>query len=200
MLKNIFPSSILRSTFYILNSNKRPVRLRGKNRAPENRSGARFLGKRSGRRSGQGGKRSAPPAMAPWRDEPQRGETAASMPRNFARQRTAGFPFSHGKFFCQLKRIFVNQLYYYTPNAQKSKTFNGSSMDKNAARKRGAARLLLREAFRAQPFCARRRRSRQTKTGDDPSPANMAIGQSMAEQSPASASTVDDSQTLPSRR
>ena len=47
------------------------------NRAPENRSAARFLGKRSGRRSGQGGKRSAPPAMAPWRDEAQRGETVA---------------------------------------------------------------------------------------------------------------------------
>ena len=44
-------------------------------RAPENRSAARFLGKRSGRRSGQDGKHSAPSAMAPWRDE-----------------RTAGFP------------------------------------------------------------------------------------------------------------
>ena len=40
---------------------------------------------------------------------PQRGETAASMPRNFARQRTAGFPLPHGKFFRQLKRIFVNK-------------------------------------------------------------------------------------------
>ncbi len=38
----------------------------------------------------------------------QRGETAASMARKFARQRTAGFPLPHGKFFCQLKRIFVN--------------------------------------------------------------------------------------------
>ena len=35
------------------------------NRAPENRSKARFLGKRSGRCGGQGGKQSAPPAMAP---------------------------------------------------------------------------------------------------------------------------------------
>ena len=34
-------------------------------RVPENRSAARFLGKRSGRRNGQGGKRSASPAMAP---------------------------------------------------------------------------------------------------------------------------------------
>ena len=54
-------------------------------RAPENRSAARFLGKRSGRRSGQDGKHSAPSAMAPWRDE-----------------RMAGFPLPHGKFFCQL--------------------------------------------------------------------------------------------------
>ena len=36
-----------------------------KNRAPENRSKARFLGKRSGRRDRQGGKHSAPTAMAP---------------------------------------------------------------------------------------------------------------------------------------
>ena len=85
------------------------------NRAPENRSAARFLGKRSGRRSGQGGKRSAPPAMAPWRDEAQRGETAASTPRNFARRRTAGFPLPHGKFFCQLKRIFVNHICIHSP-------------------------------------------------------------------------------------
>ena len=78
-------------------------------RAPENRSEARFLGKRSGRRSGQGGKRSAPPAMAPWRDEAQRGETAASTPRNFARRRMAGFPLHHGNFFRRLERNFVNR-------------------------------------------------------------------------------------------
>ena len=78
------------------------------NRAPENRSAARFLGKRSGRRSGQGGKRSAPPAMAPWRDEAQRGETAASMARKFARQRTAGFPLPHDFFFRQHERKSVN--------------------------------------------------------------------------------------------
>ena len=41
--------------------------------------------------SGQGGKRSAPPAMAPWRDE-----------------RTAGFPLPHGNFFRQHERNFVN--------------------------------------------------------------------------------------------
>ena len=62
------------------------------NRAPENRSAARFLGKRSGRRSGQDGKHSAPSAMAPWRDE-----------------RTAGFPLDLDNFFRQLERIFVRE-------------------------------------------------------------------------------------------
>ena len=38
-------SAILHSTFYILHLEERPVRLRGKNRAPENRSAARFLGR-----------------------------------------------------------------------------------------------------------------------------------------------------------
>ena len=61
-------------------------------RAPENRSEARFLGKRSGRRSERGGKQSAPSAMAPWRDE-----------------RTAGFPLPHDFFFRQLERKSVNK-------------------------------------------------------------------------------------------
>ena len=56
---------ILHSTFYI----QKEILRRAFYRAPENRSAARFLGKRSGRRNGQGGKQSAPPAMAPWRDE-----------------------------------------------------------------------------------------------------------------------------------
>ena len=56
---------ILHSTFYI----QKEILRRAFYRAPENRSAARFLGKRSGRRNGQGGKRSEPPAMAPWRDE-----------------------------------------------------------------------------------------------------------------------------------
>ena len=60
-------------------------------RAPENRSAARFLGKRSGRRSERGGKQSAPSAMAPWRDE-----------------RTAGFPLDLDNFFRQLERNCEN--------------------------------------------------------------------------------------------
>ena len=39
---------------------------------------------------------------------PQRGETAASTPRNFARQRMAGFPLPLDNFFCQLKRNCEN--------------------------------------------------------------------------------------------
>ena len=49
----------------------------------------------------------------PRKGAPQRGETAASTPRNFARQRTAGFPLPLDNFFRQHERncenlIFVN--------------------------------------------------------------------------------------------
>ena len=80
---------ILHSTFYI----QKEILRRAFYRAPENRSAARFLGKRSGRRSERGGKQSAPSAMAPWRDE-----------------RMAGFPLNHDNFFRQLERNCVNTL------------------------------------------------------------------------------------------
>ena len=46
---------------------------------------------------------------------PQRGETAASMPRNFARQRTAGFPLPLDNFFRQLERNCENSLSHQFP-------------------------------------------------------------------------------------
>ena len=76
------------------------------NRAPENRSGARFLGKRSGRRCGQGGKHSAPPAMAPCRDEAARKTPAA--PRHKRGQR--GFLQLTENRRRQLAEIFVNSV------------------------------------------------------------------------------------------
>ncbi len=65
------------------------------------------MGKRGGRRSGQGGKHSALPATAPWRGEPQRGALPA-MARKIVRRAHGRLPPFHGKTFRRHKRIFVN--------------------------------------------------------------------------------------------
>ena len=59
------------------NDRRRPVRLRGSKKQGSRKSQrSEIFGKRSGRRSGQGGKQSAPPAMAPCQRRAQgdRGE------------------------------------------------------------------------------------------------------------------------------
>ena len=48
--------------------------------------------------------------------------------------RPMGFASNHEILFHQLETKFVNQLYYYTPNAQKSKTFGGIRANKNGRR------------------------------------------------------------------